>query len=114
MRLQRGFSMPDADDQPFAKIEPADSRARMIDFRGSDGTCYALAYGELLSVALTSPQCIVLQFRKHRVEVRGRNLAAVYAGLVSQTIAYLQEQDIDTAPESETFIDSLTIEPRAE
>ncbi len=106
--------MPETDDQPFAKVGTADSRALMIDFRGSDGTCYALAYSELLSVALTSPQCIVLQFRRHRVEVRGRNLAAVYDGLVSHTIACLREQDIDVAPESETFIDSLTIEPRGE
>jgi hypothetical protein len=68
----------------------------------------------LLSVALTSPQCIVLEFRKHKVEVRGRNLLTVYRGLVAQTIAYLQEQDLDVAPESEIFIDALTIEPRAE
>jgi hypothetical protein len=86
----------------------------MIDFRGSDGTCYALAYSELLSVALTSPQCIVLEFKHHKVAVRGRNLLTVYRGLVTQTIAYLREQDLDVAPESETFIDSLTIEPRAE
>jgi hypothetical protein len=86
----------------------------MIDFRGTDGTCYALAYSELLSVALTSPQCIVLEFRRHKVEVRGRNLLTVYHGLVEQTIAYVQEQDLDVAPESETFIDSLTIEPKAD
>jgi hypothetical protein len=106
--------MSERDERSFGKLGGPDALAPMIDFRGADGTCYALAYSELLSVALTSPGCIVMEFRKHKVVVRGRNLTAVYRGLVGQTVAYLQEDDFDLAPESEVFIDSLAIEPRAE
>jgi hypothetical protein len=106
--------MSETDDRFFGHIDGPESRAAMIDFRGTDGTCYALAYTELLSVVLTSPQCIVLEFRKHKVVVRGRNLMPVYRGLVAQKITYLREDDIDVSPESETFIDSMAIEPRVE
>ncbi len=81
----------------------------MIDFRGTDGTCYALAYGDLLSVTLASSQLIVLEFRDHRVQVRGRNLMPVYRGLVMHRVTFLREDDFDSQPESETFIDELTI-----
>jgi hypothetical protein len=86
----------------------------MIDFRGTDGTCYALAYAELVSVALTSPQSILLEFRNHRVVVRGRNPMPVYRGLVAQSITFLREDDFDVSPKSDTFIDSLTIDPKLE
>lgn len=101
--------MSDGEDLSFASAGESDARVPMIDFRGADGTCYALAYADLLSVILTSSQMIVMEFRDHRVLVRGRNLTPVYRGLVAHRIAFLREDDFDVSPESETFVDSLTI-----
>lgn len=106
--------MPETEDRFFGDAGGPDSDPAMIDFRGSDGACYALAYSALYSVALTSPRCIVLEFKKHKVVVRGRNLVEVYRGLVTHKVGYLREDGLDLAPESDTFIDSLTIEPRVE
>ena len=106
--------MPDAEDRSFGTPSGKESDPAMIDFRGSDGACYALAYTDLYSVALTSPQCIVLEFKKHKVVVRGRNLLKLYRGLVAHQVGYLREDELDLTPESDTFIDLLTIEPRVE
>ena len=84
----------------------------MIDLRGTDGNCFAPAYSELLPVAVARPEILVLEFKRHRVEIRGRNLMQVYQGLAAQIMTFLRENDMDVASEADTLIDSLTIAPR--
>ena len=58
---------------------------------------------------MTSEQTVVLRFRDHEVVIRGRNLQPVYAKLLTEEIAHLEESDVDWARESETFVDHLAI-----
>lgn len=82
-----------------------------IDLRGSDGERYALRYSDLRSVGMPSLQSIVLEFLGHRVVVRGRNLASLYDDLIAQRLNHLEEDFVDWAPESDTAIESIQIEP---
>ena len=86
-------------------------RPDWIDLRGSDGARYALRYSDLRSVGMLSLRTITLEFRAYRVVVRGRNLASLYEGLIAQRVSHLEEDAIDWAPESETSIESIRIEP---
>jgi hypothetical protein len=99
---------------PFGIVDQDVSRSPMVDLRGTDGSRFALVYSELLTVTLESPDLLAIEFKRHNVEVRGRNLTPIYRGLVSQQLKFLQEADVDVAPEAETFIDSLTIRQRLE
>ena len=86
------------------------SKAEWIDFKGSDGTHYALPYRELLVIEMPSSQEIILRFSRKRVVVRGRNLEPVYERLLEQRVVSLAEEDVDWASESETAISKLSIE----
>ena len=81
-----------------------------IDFRGSDGTRYALPYRDLRSVEMSSDQRIVMRFFQYQVVVVGRNLGPVYDAILEERVEHLEESDVDWAPESATFVDRLTIE----
>lgn len=81
-----------------------------IDFRGTDGTHYALPYRDLRSVEMTSEQMIVMWFAHYKVVVRGRNLRPVYHQIINEQVTHLEESDVDWAPETESFVDRLTIE----
>ncbi len=65
---------------------------------------YALPYRELRAVEMPSPQSITLRFLDRRVTISGCNLAPVYEDLIRERVVRLQEDDVDWAPESETFI----------
>jgi hypothetical protein len=84
----------------------------MIDFRGSDGTRYALSYRDLKTAELTTDLALVLEFTNHHVIIRGRNLTPVYDAVVGRTALYVQENDVDWAGEAETFVEALTIVPK--
>ena len=81
-----------------------------IDFRGSDGTHYALPYRDLRSVEMASELSIVLWFHDFKVVVRGRNLRPVYQRIIREEVTHLEESDVDWSPESESFVDRLTIQ----
>ncbi len=81
-----------------------------IDFRGSDGTHYALPYRDLRSVEMTSEQSIVMWFHDYKVVVQGRNLRPVYHQIIGEQVTHLEESDVDWAPESESVVDRLTIQ----
>ncbi len=83
----------------------------MVDFWGADGVRYALAYSDLHSVILPSTTTIQLRFREHEVTVRGRNLAPVYQDLVAHRVTAVREDDFDVVAETDTFVESVTIEP---
>lgn len=92
-----------------ADYERDSSKPLWIDLRGADGMRYALPYRDLKSIELPSQEMLTLRFVDRRVVVRGRNLGSVYDGLVEEQVAQLQEDDVDWASESETFISKLTI-----
>ncbi len=89
-------------------------RQTWIDLHGTDGMRYALPYRELRSIEMPSSRTISLRFVDRRVIVQGRNLGPVYDDLIKERVARLQEDDMDWASESETFISRLTIERSSE
>ena len=101
----------DLDGERDAHERESGVRRDWIDLRGSGGERYALRYSDLRSVGMPSLQSIILEFREHRVVVRGRNLALLYEGLIAQRVNHLEEDVVDWAPESETAIESIQIEP---
>lgn len=80
-----------------------------IDLCGADGMRYALPYRKLRSIEMPSHHTITLRFTDRIVIVQGRNLTPVYEDLIRERVAQLREDDVDWAPESETFISKLTI-----
>ena len=79
-----------------------------IDPCGANGMRYALPYRELRSIEMPSLQTITLRFIDWRVAVHGRNLCPVYDDLIREKVAQPQEDDVDWASESETFISKPT------
>lgn len=98
--------------QPFGLAAPDSDTAPMVDFRGHDGTSFALPYRDLRAIVLPRSDRITLEFADHQVVVRGRNLRPVYDHLVGHRVTFLQEDDFDHASESETFIESIVVERR--
>ena len=96
--------------EPFGVIEPESSPPPMLDFRGHDGTSFALPYRDLSAIAFHPAEGITMEFREHRIVIRGRNLRPAYDYLLRNRITFLQEDDFDAASESDTFIDSIRVE----
>ena len=81
----------------------------MVDFRGHNHVAVALAYTELKSMAYHPTDGITMEFREHKVIIRGRNLRELYDLLVDQRITYIQEDDFDNEPETATFVDAIIV-----
>ncbi len=96
--------------EPYAVARRDDPAPAMLDFRGSNGTSFALPYQQLHAIAFDPVAGIRMEFQEHKIVVRGRNLRPVYDHLLSHRVTFLQEQDFDAAPESATFIDSINVE----
>ena len=84
----------------------------MLDLRGHNGIAFALPYAHLEVVTYHPLDGITLEFRDYLVHVRGRNLRPAYDCLVQHRATYLQEEDFDIQPETETCIDSIRVEKR--
>ena len=95
---------------PYGVARGSDSGPAMLDFRGHNGTSFALPYQQLVTVAFQPSDGITLEFREHRIVVRGRNLWPVYDHLLHHRITYLREDDFDAASEEATFVDSIIVE----
>ena len=86
----------------------------MLDFRGHRGNSFALPYRDLLSIAHYPTTNITIEFQRHVVVVRGRNLHPVYEALMRHDVLFIQEDTFDHARENETFVDSITVKRKDE
>lgn len=65
----------------------------MVEFRFKNGNAVALAYSYLVKASFDPSAAILLDFSAHTVRLSGKNLAPVFAGLVSQRVAVVTEVD---------------------
>jgi hypothetical protein len=96
--------------QPYGVVEDDEPSPPMLDFRGHNGTSFALAYAQLHAVAHDPVQGVRLEFPHHTIRVRGRNLRPLYDRLLRHEVTFIQEEDFDAAPESATFVDEITVQ----
>ena len=96
---------------PEPHIEPyglADAPVPMIDFRGLSGERFALPY-RLMDCATCKPNLITLVFEMHIVSIKGRNLTSLFDEIVRNRVVYVREDKFDHLPESETFVDDISV-----
>ena len=95
---------------PFEVVSPPNERPPMVDFRGHNGNSFALPYKQLMAMAFHPMTGIRLEFREHNIVIRGRNLRPLYDHFLQHRVIFAVEEDFDAAPESATFIDSISVE----
>ena len=95
---------------PYGVSEDENSGLAMLDFRGHNGVSCALPYQHLAAMVFHPVEGITMEFREHRIAIRGRNLRPLYDQLLGHRVTFVQEEDFDATPESETFVDSITVE----
>lgn len=81
----------------------------MVDFRGHDGTRFAIPYTRLHAVTYDGLREIVLEYDHYRVTIQGRNLTPLYHGLVRQQVEYVREERYDDRSEAEPFVDAIRV-----
>ena len=96
--------------RPYDVVEPPAERPAMVDFRGHNGNSFALPYDKLMAMAYHPTSGIRLEFPEHNIVIRGRNLRPLYDHFLNQRVTYVLEEDFDAAPESATFIDSISVD----
>jgi hypothetical protein len=97
---------------PFGQCTRDAPFPAMLDLRGHNGIAFALPYTHLEVATYHPLDGITLEFRDYLVNVRGRNLRPAYDCLVQHRATYLQEEDFDIQPETETCIDAIRVEKR--
>lgn len=81
----------------------------MVDFRGHDGTHFAIPYARLHAVTYDGVREIVLEYDHYRVTIRGRNLTPLYHGFVRNRVDYVREERFDDRTEAEPFVDAIRV-----
>jgi len=95
--------------EPYG-VARGDQPCPMLDLRGHNGVALALPYRLVRSIAFHPGDGITVEFRDHRIVLRGRNLRPLYDHLVDHRITFIQEDDFDAAPETATFVDAIVVE----
>ena len=96
--------------QPFEVVSPPNEPPPMVDFRGHHGNSFALPYEQLRAMAFHPATGIRLEFREHNIVIRGRNLRPLFDRFLQHRVIFVLEEDFDAAPESATFVDSISVE----
>ena len=88
--------------------------SKMLELRLKSGEVFAIGYHWLQSVHFVPESTIQATFSTHEVEIKGRHLGELYKGLLDNKIPYVQEgiSAHDLTPQSEPFIDSITLRLR--
>lgn len=85
---------PPQEDDPAFSILSADRQQKvMLELRFKNGNAKALAYSYLVGMDFDPSKEIVMDFSAYEVRIKGRNLAPLFAGLVAQRVAVVQERD---------------------
>ena len=83
-----------ADENEAYSILSADRQQKvMLELRFKTGNSRAFAYSYLVSIDFNPSSGIVLDFSGYEVAVSGRNLSSLFAGLVAQRVAVINEMD---------------------
>lgn len=84
----------------------------MLEVRYKNGNYAAFSYSYLVGINFDASGEMRIRFAGNKLTITGRNLKPVFDGLLHHSIGYLREMDIerDNLPETETFIDSITLE----
>ena len=96
--------------EPYGVSEDKHGAPPMLDFRGHNAVSCALPYQHLAAMVYHPVEGITMEFREHRIAIRGRNLRPLYDQLLRHRVTFVQEEDFDATPESETFVDAITVE----
>jgi hypothetical protein len=85
----------------------------MLEFRFKNGDGAAFGYSYFAGMSFDASGKLEIYFAGNKVTVTGRNLKPVFDGLLVHSVGFLREMDesSDSLPETETFIESIKIEP---
>ena len=93
---------------PFSVLSADRMQKVMCEFRLKTGNAVALAYSYLVKAEFDPSSGIDLDFSAHKVRLTGKNLAPVFAGLVTQRVAVVTEMD-DLYAEAELGPDATVV-----
>ncbi len=80
-------------DETFSTRSADRNQKVMLELRKKTGDATALAYSYLVRADFDPSEGIVLDFSAYTVRLSGRNLRPVFAGIVAQRFAFVQETD---------------------
>lgn len=92
-------------------LRNVEGRTLMLELRLRNGDHRALPYAYLLEVSYERSTGIRLRFTGAAVQIRGRNLARLYEGFLTQRVQWVQEGTAgrDFAPEGAPFISDVIV-----
>jgi len=100
------------------RLREVDGITLMLDVELLNGDRRAFPYSYLMEVEYRKADGVLLKFASCAVLVKGRNLDAIYQGLVTQRVEYLREESPrhDLGPESDPFVSGIVVAdpPQAE
>jgi hypothetical protein len=103
--------------EAFSVLSAARMQKVMVEFRFKNGNAKALAYSYLVSIDLDPSAEIVMDFSVCKVRLVGRNLRPLFAALLSQRAAFVQETDElhaeATIPKDATVITQIELKEGA-
>jgi hypothetical protein len=94
-----------------SRSEAAPEKQICVEFRFRDGHSLGFSYMHFYN-ATYSGHLIEIAFSGHTVQVRGRNLAGIYKSLLSQTLAWVAEDDhllVDDTPDDESVVEEIVV-----
>ena len=94
--VAEGGGPPDAaeEDAPAFSTLSADRQQKvMLELRFKTGNARALAYSYLVSMQFDPSAGIIMDFSGYEVRISGQNLHPLFAGLVAQRVAVVNEID---------------------
>ena len=100
---------PHVAGESYGVVADGHSTVPMLDFRGHNGTSFALPYRQIRSISLHPDEGISLEFTDHKIQVHGRNLRPLYGLLLAHQVTFVQEGDLDVLSESATFVDKIRV-----
>jgi hypothetical protein len=83
----------DDEQEAFSTLSADRQQKVMLELRFKDGNAKALAYSYLVSIDYDPSQGIRMDFSGYEVRIVGRNLNPLFAGLVAQRVAVVNEVD---------------------
>jgi hypothetical protein len=93
MPAAEGTEVEAVGSESYSVLSADRAQKAMCEFRLKTGNAVALAYSYLVKIDFDPSAGIEMDFSAHAVKITGKNLAAVFAGLVAQRVAVVTEID---------------------